>query len=115
MTDQDVLSTFQGTLIGGDVANIVKALLGGDEPKKPKPTSTEVQIRQDVREAAMKADGAIRIGEHIMDGLVELDAHRRELAGADQTLNVLLAEVEAETVGQVKKIQRNLYGQWELP
>lgn len=97
------------------MANGLMRLLGSPAEPRQKPTPAELLIRSDVREAAMKADGAIRFGEHVMDGLVELDEHRRALARDDATLNVLLAEVEAETVGQVKKIQRNLYGQWELP
>jgi hypothetical protein len=95
--------------------NIVKLLCNNPAPPRRKPTAAELRIQAEVRQAAMKADGALRFGEHVMEGLVELDEHRRALAGDDPTLNILLAEIEAETVGQVKKIQRNLYGEWELP
>ncbi|MDQ1438347.1 MAG: hypothetical protein QOK43_1976 [Acidimicrobiaceae bacterium] len=96
-------------------SNLTRFFSGEPDPARRKLTAAELRIRNQVRSAAIQADGALRFGEHVMDGLVELDVHRRMLARDDPTLNVLLAEVEAETVGQVKKIQRNLYSQWELP
>lgn len=68
----------------------------------------------DVRLRALQADGAMALGAHIMEGLVGLDDNRRGLSGNDITLNTLLMEVEAETVRQVKSVQRGLGDGWSL-
>lgn len=72
------------------------------------------QVRDEVQLAAMQADGAIALADHIMDGLVNLDLHRRELAREDQTLHLLLTEIESTCVSQVKHSQRNLFNNWGL-
>lgn len=63
------------------------------------------QVYDDVHLAALRVQGAVALGGHIMDGIVELDEHRRSLAGDDPVLKTLLADIEAATVRQVKSIQ----------
>lgn len=96
---------------------LVRLLTGSDDDTKKKVTLTPAQrqVREDVRQAAMKANGAMVLTELIMEGLTDVDLHRRALSKGDATLNVILAEVEAEGIGQVKKIQRNLYSDWDKP
>lgn len=70
-------------------------------------------ITDETRLTALQADAALALGGHIMEGVVNLDMHRRHLAKDDVTLNLLLAEIEAETVQQVKAVQRSLF-RWEF-
>lgn len=98
------------------MANIIKAFLGiPEEPPNQRITPAQQAIADRVREAATKAEGAIRLGEHIVDGLTDFDGHCRQLAGSDPRLNMVMAEIEAETIDQVKKIQRHLYSKWDMP
>lgn len=72
------------------------------------------QTRGEVQIAGFKADGAMALAGHIMEGVVDLDAHRRMLAGQDPLLNALLADIEQTALFSVKKIQTSLYSQWKL-
>lgn len=67
-----------------------------------------------VRMAGLKVQGATALAGHAMERLVELDQHRRGLAGGDETTNRILAEIELETVRQVKRIQQGLNDDWGL-
>jgi hypothetical protein len=67
-----------------------------------------------VRLAALKADGAMALGGHIMQGLLALDEHRRSLSCGDPIIDVMLMEVEANTIRQVKGIQSGLFDSWGL-
>jgi len=66
----------------------------------------------EVRLAALKADGAMALGAHLMEGLVGLDDQRRSLSGGDPITDALLMEIEASTIRQCKGIQNNLYNGW---
>lgn len=68
-----------------------------------------MEIRNETRLTALQADAALALGGHIMEGVVELDKYRRRLAQEDVTTNLLLAEIEAETIQQVKRVQRSLF------
>lgn len=70
------------------------------------------QAQYEVQLAAIEVDGAVALGSHIMGRLQSLDDVRRDVSGADPLLGILLADIEATTVRQVKDIQRNLYTQW---
>src|SRR4051812_6758024 len=59
-----------------------------------------------------KIKGAAVVGVRFMDTAVEVDAHRRELAGDDVGLNMLLGEIEANFVRQGKRIQNGLYDEF---
>lgn len=69
-------------------------------------------VYDEVRLAAFKARGALELGAHVMDGVMELDEHRRELAGDDPVTVGLLAEIERQAINSAKAIQRNLYNRW---
>lgn len=71
-------------------------------------------VHDEVRLAAFKADGALALGGHIMDGVVGLDQHRRALAKNDPVLNTMLAEIEATAVQSAAKIQADLYKGWNI-
>jgi hypothetical protein len=71
-------------------------------------------IHDEVRLSAFKADGAMALAGHIMEGVVSLDQHRRMLAGNDPVTNSLLADIEQQALFTVKNIQANLYNGWGL-
>src|SRR3954454_23985291 len=72
------------------------------------------QIKAEVQLLGLRIDGALAIGAHAMAGLLDLDDHRRELAGEDVARNVLLGEIEAQTIRQVKRLQAGLFDEWGL-
>jgi hypothetical protein len=67
------------------------------------------RVYDDVRLSALKADGAFALGAHIMEGITDLDSHRRALAGGNQQLDAVLSAIELDTIRQVQGIQRGLY------
>jgi hypothetical protein len=64
---------------------------------------------EEVRLAGLQVDGALALAGHLVEGLVDLDTHRRRLAGDDVGLNLLLSEIEATAVRQCQRIQSDLY------
>lgn len=72
------------------------------------------KIHDEVRLSAFKADGALALAGHIMEGVVGLDNHRRQLAGNDPVTTALLADIEQEAINSVKRIQRDLTSGWGL-
>jgi hypothetical protein len=70
------------------------------------------EVVNEVRLAAIEADGAMALAAHIMQGMVDLDEQRKSLMSNDPLLALMLGEIEATSVRQVKKIQNNLYTQW---
>lgn len=66
----------------------------------------------EVRLKALQADGAMALGNHLMQGLVALDEYRLSLAQGDPIRSALLMEIEASTIRQCKVIQNSLYNQW---
>lgn len=71
-------------------------------------------IYDNVRLAALEADGAMALGAHIMEGTAQLDAHRRSLAGNDAALNAVLCEIELNTVRQAQTIQRQAFNRFGI-
>jgi hypothetical protein len=71
-------------------------------------------IHDEVRLSAFKADGALALAGHIMEGVASLDTHRRMLAGNDPVTNRLLADIEQQALFSVKTIQAKLYNGWGL-
>lgn len=66
-------------------------------------------IIQGVQLAAIKADGAMALGAHIMEGALELDQLRQRLCKGDTAMNLLLTEIEATTISQAQRIQRGAF------
>jgi hypothetical protein len=67
-----------------------------------------------VKEAGLKVDGSLALAAHAMESLLMLDARRVILAQGDPTTNVLLSEIQATAVQQVKKVQASLFDSWEM-
>lgn len=86
-------------------------------PDDPRPqralTPGAKAVIDEVRLAALKADGVLRLTDRIMEGVVEMDDDRRHLARGDETKNLILAELEATAVQKLRGIQRQLYSQIE--
>lgn len=68
----------------------------------------------EVRLATLKADGAMALAAHLMEGMTGLDEQRRSLSRGDQIADVMLAEIQIATLHAVKKIQTSLYDQWGM-
>src|ERR1700722_8256484 len=71
-------------------------------------------VYDDVRLAALQADGAMALGAHIMEGTAQLDAHRRALAGNNAALNAVLCDIELDTVRQAQIIQRQTFNRFGI-
>ena len=71
------------------------------------------KVYDDVRLAALKAEGLMALSGKLMEELVELDAFRRELTQRDPALDALLLDIELAAARQVKSIQNHLYGPFE--
>lgn len=69
-------------------------------------------LHDDVRLSALQVDGSLALAGHAMEGLLDLDAHRRLLAADDLSLHTLLGEIQQQAVAQVKRIQRDLFSDW---
>lgn len=72
------------------------------------------RIHDEVRLKSLEADGAIALAGHLMEGLVELDKYRRQLAGDDPITNQMLGAVQMMAVQQATSIQRGLFNQWGI-
>jgi len=62
-----------------------------------------------VREADFQARGIIALTADVMDGMADLDAHRKKLAQDDPGLNTLLAQMELTAADQVGDIIRGVH------
>ena len=71
-------------------------------------------VYDNVRLAALEADGAMALGAHIMEGTAQLDAHRRALAGNNEALNAVLCGIELDTVRQAQTIQRQAFNRFGI-
>lgn len=69
-------------------------------------------VFDEVRLNALKADGAMALAGHIMEGVVELDNLRREISQGDPALEAMLMSFESTALRQMAKIQRELYDPW---
>lgn len=79
-------------------------------PRVDRPVARDAKkVHDEVRLAAFKADGALALGGHIMEGVVGLDETRRNLAKDDPVLNALLADIEQTALFAAKKVQKNLF------
>lgn len=70
------------------------------------------QVFDEVRLTSLKAEGALALAGKIMEGVVELDKHRRALAGEDAVLNMMLTDIEVTAVARASRIQRELFDRW---
>lgn len=79
-----------------------------------KVTQQSKQVYDEVRMAALKNDGSMALAAHIMEGFVQLDARRMELAQGEPALSALLTDIEMTALRQAKLIQSKLYNDWGL-
>lgn len=61
----------------------------------------------DARESRIKIDAAAAVTVHLMERAVDLDNHRRNLAGNDPTLNAVLTRIELGFVTKGEQYQRD--------
>lgn len=88
---------------------------GADDDRPRRDLSPQGRnVYDEVRLAALKADGATALAGHMMSRLRELDDNRRQLVQDDATLNLICAEIESEAVQQCKEIQRRLNTPFDL-
>ena len=71
-------------------------------------------VQDEVRLTAIKAEGALALAAHIMEGVIGLDEHRKSISAGDPVTDVLLTEIEVAAVRHVKSIQGSLYNNWRL-
>lgn len=71
-------------------------------------------VYDEVRIKSFQADGALALAGHIMEGILGLDNRRRTLAQDDPITNALLADIQAQAMFQVKKIQAQLFDEWNM-
>ncbi|MBO0983658.1 hypothetical protein [Rathayibacter sp. SD072] len=63
------------------------------------------KVVYDARESKLKIDAAAAVTAHLMDRAVDLDNHRRNLAGNDPTLNAVLTRIELGFVAKGEQYQ----------
>lgn len=71
-------------------------------------------IYEETQLAGFKADGVMALAGHMMEGLVMLDARRQSLSQGDPVTDVVLSEIEANTVRQLKQLQNDLGNGWRM-
>jgi hypothetical protein len=68
------------------------------------------RLYNEVQVADFKAKASFALAASIMQGAVELDQVREQLAGGDPVRSAILADFEAIAFMKAKNIQRNLFG-----
>lgn len=86
----------------------------GDRPRRTRQERREqaarhARIRSEVRLAEDISTGVFDVYEHAMDGMTELDIHRRRLAGDDPALNMLLAQMQLDARKTVRRVIGGLF------
>lgn len=76
--------------------------------KSPKPRTAR-EIVQEANLAALKVDGVAYVARTAQDRVVDLDHHRQLLAGDDQMLSTLLAEVELAFLRKATSLTASMY------
>jgi len=64
-------------------------------------------IVYEAKETRLKVDAAAAVTAYVMDRAVDLDTHRRNLAGDDPTLNAVLTRIELGFVTKGEQYQRD--------
>lgn len=59
--------------------------------------------------AALKVDAVAYVARETQERLVDLDSHRRSLAGSDEVLNGLLAEVELNFLRKAMSLTSSMF------
>lgn len=83
-------------------------------PRDRKLARSAKEAVDEVRLAALRADGAMALAAHIMEGFVGLDDFRKSLSGGDPLKDTMLMDIEAAALRQVRGIQTGLYNRWDV-
>jgi len=82
-------------------------------PKQDRQVAKRAQaIYDETRIAGMKADANMALAGHIMDGMVTLYERRRALAEDDPAVDMMLGEIQKNTMRALRRIQTNLFNEW---
>lgn len=79
------------------MSNAITRFITGEDGSKKKSSDLEIaaaEYRDTLKFRAYVTEGDAHLTKYSMDKAVEVDAHRRQLAGDDETLNRLLAPLE---------------------
>jgi len=89
---------------------------GGERPARMERAVAQQAkaVYDEVRLQGFKADGVTALAGHIMEKMVELDRLRQDFSGQSQFLNQILVEIEVEAIHGAKKLQRDLFNDWNL-
>ena len=71
-------------------------------------TAAAKEVYDRIRLADFEARGIMALSADVMEGLAELDAHRKKLAGDDPALNALLTPFEIEAAMEAREIIREV-------
>lgn len=66
------------------------------------------RIVEEVELTKLRVTGVSVVGRHVMDEAVDVDDHRKELAGEDPALDMLLAKIENRTLQQMSLVHAAL-------
>lgn len=67
------------------------------------------QVYEDVHETVLRERGGFAIAGDIMEGVADLNQHRRRLAGDDPGLNMELLDIELEAIHGARHELRSYY------
>lgn len=88
---------------------VVAGRTGGQLPVGRAAAREVRAFTDEVRVAALHADGAIALGLHILGHVKEFDGERAKLAGDNIGLDMLLCDIEMTAVQQCRRIQKSLF------
>jgi len=71
-------------------------------------------VVEETKLAGLKIDAEAALTGRIMERAVDVDSHRRALAGNDETLNHILTRIELNFVTKAERIQRSLGSEFPL-
>lgn len=72
------------------------------------------KVKDEVELAAFMVEGIEALAAKIMDGVNNLEDHRRMIAGGDASKMALHSTTEAIALAKIAQIQRNLYNDWKV-
>ena len=97
----------------GDLARFAKQEMSPRKQDRAVAAAAKL-VFDEVRLAALKADGAIGLAGHIMEGMTGLDERRQTLSTGDRANDIMLTEIQIAALRAVKAIQAKLYNQWGM-
>lgn len=71
------------------------------------------KIVAEVKAKGLMVQGVMAASAHLMDMTADLDDHRKQLAGQDEALNVLLSSVEKRAILKAGRITDSLFEKFD--